>query len=83
MQASSASFDEDSCKLPTQVLELIEAAKGLPNHMRGSHLSNFVSLLEGLLHPEVDNRMTAAQMKMLPWLQADSMGLLCKSPIRL
>ena len=81
-QATSAAFNGESYDHPAQLLALLDSAVGLPELDRPNCISGIRPLLEGLLHPEENKRMTADQMRMQVWLQTAPQQALPKSPIR-
>ena len=62
VQATLAPFNQNSSTQPAQLLALLGAAKSLPCNLRGKCILGMRILLKGLLHPEVDQRTTAADM---------------------
>ena len=66
---------------PAQLDAVRKAAAGLSNKVQ-RHSQDFCNLLEGLLQPDAELRMTAAQMHQLRWLQEAAQVPLPKCPIQ-
>ena len=81
VQATSRLFDADSETIAPQVSAVTAAAEDLPAETRQRDISGFVMLLQGQLHPDADSRMTAAQMRKMPWVKSATDEALPKCPI--
>ena len=80
VQATSQLFDTDSETIAPQVSAVTAAAEDLPAETRQRDISGFVMLLQGQLHPDADLRITAAQMRKMPWVKSARDEALPKCP---
>ena len=81
LQGASSAFTTSQTG-PAQLDAVKKAAAGLSNKVQ-RHRQDFCKLLEALLHPDAEMRMTAAQMNQLHWLQEAAQVPLPKCPIQM
>lgn len=67
LRATSASFNAESMAIAPQVSAVVVVTEGLQDKSRSENASSFAKLLMSLL---LDARMTAAQMRKLPWVRS-------------
>ncbi|KAA6426479.1 MAG: hypothetical protein FRX49_03590 [Trebouxia sp. A1-2] len=78
--AESSSFNTHSSEYPAQLAAVQELSQGL-SHKSQDECRRFLVLLEGMLHPEAQERMTAKQMCSLRWLRDAAKAPLPKCPV--
>jgi len=80
LQADSCIFNHLSMTYPAQLLATQEISQGL-SHKIQDQFRRFSELLEGMLHPQAQERMTAKQMRSLKWLRDAAKVPLPKCPV--
>lgn len=68
LQADSSVFNKQSIVSPAQLATIQELSQGLSNKMQGE-AKEFSKMLQGMLHPQAQARMTATTMCNLRWLR--------------
>ena len=83
MQAKSEVYNAASKKWPRQLMALCRAAVALNTPKENAQLDHVDKLLSAMLHPEVEQRMTAEEMAGLEWLQEAAAVPLIECPIKI
>ncbi len=80
LQADSLLFNKQSTVYPAQLAAIDELTQGLSHKIQGE-AKEFSNLLQGMLHPQAQARMTASKMYNLKWLRDAAKAALPKCPV--
>ena len=80
LQADSLLFNKQSTVYPAQLAAIDELTQGLSHKIQGE-AKGFSNLLQGMLHPQAQARMTASKMYNLKWLRDAAKAALPKCPV--
>ncbi len=73
-------FNKQSIVFPAQLATIQELSQGLSDEMQ-DEAKEFCKLLQGMLHPQAQARMTAITMCNLKWVRAAAKLPLPKCPV--
>ena len=83
MQAKSKVYNAASESWPVQLMALPRAAAGLTTAKDIAQMEHVHKLLSAMLHPEVEQRMTAEEVAGLQWLQEAAAVPLMECPFEM